>query len=268
MDLREEYERFQKAQQEAPKLIAKAQAYGSTTSDRARAAAARRDADPERMLKKIAEARAKESRDIDRLVPSELQHALLALMRLEINNLLPHPLRGLTECYTDDEAPLAAMLDAQGQAYWGRAPEGGGACWNGKAVDFYGNQILSLDVTDSAEILGKYIVYHTGLSPTKHALATWPKNVSKGPWAWDMIVRGSPWISWEVGGDEVKDEAGNSYSSKRYELAVGKTCGTIHIPVPIATPEHRLAYQNIQMGAGSGTSKDDNGILAQYPRTH
>lgn len=125
MDLREEYERFQKAQQEAPKLIAKAQAYGSTTSDRARAAAARRDADPERMLKKIAEARAKEARDIDRLVPSELQHALLALMRLEINNLLPHPLRGLTECYTDDEAPLVAKLDAQGQAYWGRGPEGG-----------------------------------------------------------------------------------------------------------------------------------------------
>lgn len=125
MDLREEYERFQKAQQEAPKLIAKAQAYGSTTSDRARAAAARRDADPERMLKKIAEARAKEARDIDRLVPSELQHALLALMRLEINNLLPHPLRGLTENFTDDEAPLAAKLDAQGQAYWGRAPEGG-----------------------------------------------------------------------------------------------------------------------------------------------
>lgn len=122
MDLREEYERFQKAQQEAPKLIAKAKAYGSTTSDRARAAAARRDADPERMLKKIAEARAKEARDIDRLVPSELQHALLALMRLEINNLLPHPLRGLTECYTDDEAPLVAKLDAQGQAYWG---EGG-----------------------------------------------------------------------------------------------------------------------------------------------
>lgn len=126
MDLREEYERFQKAQQEAPKLIAKAQAYGSTTSDRARAAAARRDADPERMLKKIAEARAKEARDIDRLVPSELQHALLALMRLEINNLLPHPLRGLTECYTDDEAPLVAKLDAQGQAYWGEEVGSGG----------------------------------------------------------------------------------------------------------------------------------------------
>ena len=127
MDLREEYERFQKAQQEAPKLIAKAKAYGSTTSDRARAAAARRDAGPERMLKKIAEARAKEARDIDRLVPSELQHALLALMRLEINNLLPHPLRGLTECYTDDEAPLVAKLDAEGYAYWGPDMWAGGA---------------------------------------------------------------------------------------------------------------------------------------------
>lgn len=141
MDLREEYERFQKAQQEAPKLIAKAQAYGSTTSDRARAAAARRDADPERMLKKIAEARAKEARDIDRLVPSELQHALLALMRLEINNLLPHPLRGLTECYTDDEAPLVAKLDAQGQAYWG--PDMGAGC-----ASVYSSYFRVVDASD------------------------------------------------------------------------------------------------------------------------
>ena len=264
MDLREEYERFQKAQQEAPKLIAKAQAYGSTTSDRARAAAARRDAGPERMLKKIAEARAKEARDIDRLVPSELQHALLATMRQELKNLLPHPLRGLTENFTDGEAPLAAMLDAQGQAYWGPGGGGGGGGWDGTAVDFYGTNILTVDITDPEAILGKYIVYHTGLSPTKHPSATWPKNISEGPWAWDTEVRGSPWMSWEVGGDEVKDENGNSYSPKRYSLAKGKTCGTIRIPVPIPTK----AYQVIQLGAGTGTSRTDNGILAQYPRTH
>lgn len=141
---------------------------------------------------------------------------------------------------------------------------GGGACWNGTAVDFYGDQILALDVTDSANILGKYIVYHTGLSPTKHPEATWPNGISEGPWAWDMIVRGPPWISWEVGGDEVKKVNGSSYSPKRYELAVGKTCGTIHIPVPI--PDE--AYKVIQLGAGTGTSTTDNGILANYPRTH
>lgn len=141
---------------------------------------------------------------------------------------------------------------------------GGGGGWDGTAVDFYGTNILTVDITDPEAILGKYIVYHTGLSPTKHPAATWPKNISKGPWAWDTEVRGSPWMSWEVGGDEVKDENGNSYSPKRYSLAKGKTCGTIRIPVPIPTK----AYQVIQLGAGTGTSTTDNGILAQYPRTH
>ena len=141
---------------------------------------------------------------------------------------------------------------------------GGGVGWDGTAVDFYGTNILTVDITDPEAILGKYIVYHTGLSPTKHPSATWPKNISEGPWAWDTEVRGSPWMSWEVGGDEVKDENGNSYSPKRYSLAKGKTCGTIRIPVPIPTK----AYQVIQLGAGTGTSRTDNGILAQYPRTH
>lgn len=141
---------------------------------------------------------------------------------------------------------------------------GGGVGWDGTAVDFYGTNILTVDITDPEAILGKYIVYHTGLSPTKHPAATWPKNISEGPWAWDTEVRGSPWMSWEVGGDEVKDENGNSYSPKRYSLAKGKTCGTIRIPVPIPTK----AYQVIQLGAGTGTSTTDNGILAQYPRTH
>ncbi len=264
MNLRAEYEKHLAAQQALPKLEAKARSFGSTTSDRRRAAAARREADPKQFQKKVAEAYAQETRAINSIMPSELQAAVLALVRREMKNMLPHPLRGLTDNYTNYASPLIATLDSAGEAYWGPAPEGGGAYWNGKAVDFYGNQILSLDVTDSAEILGKYIVYHTGLSPTKHPLATWPKDVSEGRWAWDMVVRGSPWISWEVGGDEVKDEAGNSYSPKRYELAVGKTCGTIHIPVPI--PDK--AYKVIQLGAGTGTSTTDNGILAQYPRTH
>jgi hypothetical protein len=71
-------------------------------------------------------------------------------------------------------------------------------------------------------------------------------------------------MSWEVGGDEVKDENGNSYSPKRYSLAKGKTCGTIRIPVPIPTE----AYQVIQLGAGTGTSTDDNGVVANYVRAH
>ena len=141
---------------------------------------------------------------------------------------------------------------------------GGGGGWDGTAVDFYGTNILTVDITDPEAILGKYIVYHTGLSPTKHPSATWPKNISEGPWAWDTEVRGSPWMSWEVGGDEVKDENGNSYSPKRYSLAKGKTCGTIRIPVPIPT----AAYQVIQLGAGTGTSTDDNGVVANYVRAH
>lgn len=139
-----------------------------------------------------------------------------------------------------------------------------GVGWDGTAVDFYGTNILTVDITDPEAILGKYIVYHTGLSPTKHPAATWPKNISEGPWAWDTEVRGSPWMSWEVGGDEVKDENGNSYSPKRYSLAKGKTCGTIRIPVPIPTE----AYQVIQLGAGTGTSTDDNGVVANYVRAH
>ena len=141
---------------------------------------------------------------------------------------------------------------------------GGGEGWDGTAVDFYGRKILTVDITDPEAILGKYIVYHTGLSPTKHPAATWPKNISEGRWAWDTEVRGSPWMSWEVGGDEVKDENGNSYSPKRYSLAKGKTCGTIRIPVPIPTK----AYQVIQLGAGTGTSTDDNGVVANYVRAH
>ena len=147
----------------------------------------------------------------------------------------------------------------------GRGEAGGrGGGWDGTAVDFYGTNILTVDITDPEAILGKYIVYHTGLSPTKHPSATWPKNISEGPWAWDTEVRGSPWMSWEVGGDEVKDENGNSYSPKRYSLAKGKTCGTIRIPVPIPT----AAYQVIQLGAGTGTSTDDNGVVANYVRAH
>lgn len=90
MDLRKEYEQYQQAQRDAPMLAAAAQARNSTTSDR--------------------------------IVPSDVQSALLALMRREIKSLLPHPLRGLTDNFTDDAAPLMASLDAQGQAYWGPAP--------------------------------------------------------------------------------------------------------------------------------------------------
>ena len=261
MDLREEYERFQKAQQAAKTASRQAGRIGATDVDRHRAYAAKQE-----MLRLEGEYR--KSAQLNAVIPAEIQQQLadrlLATMRQELKNLLPHPLRGLTENFTDGEAPLAAMLDAQGQAYWGPGGGGGGGGWDGTAVDFYGTNILTVDITDPEAILGKYIVYHTGLSPTKHPAATWPKNISEGPWAWDTEVRGSPWMSWEVGGDEVKDENGNSYSPKRYSLAKGKTCGTIRIPVPIPTE----AYQVIQLGAGTGTSTDDNGILAQYPRTH
>lgn len=135
MDLLKEYEQYQQAQRDAPMLAAAAQARNSTTSDRARAARARDLADPERLLKRVAEAQAKEARFIDRIVPSDVQSALLSLMRREIKSLLPHPLRGLTDNFTDDAAPLMASLDAQGQAYWGPAPEEGDYAFKITAVE-------------------------------------------------------------------------------------------------------------------------------------
>lgn len=142
MDLRKEYERYLAAQQDAQKLEKAAVARSSTTSDRARAARARNQADPERLLKKVAEARS-----IDRIVPADMQRALLALMRREIKSLLPHPLRGLTDNFTDDAAPLMAALDAQGQAYWGPAPEGGTGTWSGRV---FAGGMLVRDYTRSS----------------------------------------------------------------------------------------------------------------------
>lgn len=100
MNLRAEYEKHLAAQQALQKLDAKARSFGSTTSDRRRAAAARREADPS-------------------IMPSELQAAVLALVRREMKNMLPHPLRGLTDNYTNYASPLIATLDSEGEAYWG-----------------------------------------------------------------------------------------------------------------------------------------------------
>ena len=164
------------------------------------------------------------------------------------------------------DAQVEAMDDDIGEADVPIVRGGGDASsgWSGIAVNFYGFTLLTVDVTDPEAILGKYICYHTGLSPTKHASGVWPKGASSGAWYWDTTVRGSPWMAWEVGGDEIKDGAGNSYTPKRYALAMGKTVGDIHIPVPIPT----AAYKNIQLGAGTGTSTTDNGILGNYVRAH
>lgn len=155
------------------------------------------------------------------------------------------------------EAALASTIDdypEQDDA----APAGAETKWDGKAVNFYGGNLLTVDITDPSAILGKYICYHTGLEPTKHASGVWPKGVSSGAWYWDTSVRGSPWMSWEVA-EEVPDS-----SPTEYRLVAGKTCGTIRIPVPIPTEK----YQVIQLGAGTGASTTDNGVLANYVRTH
>lgn len=119
MNLRAEYEKHLAAQQALQKLDAKARSFGSTTSDRRRAAAARREADPKQFQKKVAEAYAQETRAINSIMPSELQAAVLALVRREMKNMLPHPLRGLTDNYTNYASPLIATLDSEGEAYWG-----------------------------------------------------------------------------------------------------------------------------------------------------
>ncbi len=253
MDLRKEYERYQQAQRDAPKLAAAAKARNSTTSDRARAARARDLADPERLLKRVAEAQAKEARSIDRIVPSDVQRALLALMRREIKSLLPHPLRGLTDNFTDDAAPLMASLDAQGQAYWGPAPEGGTGYWSGVCRDFWGTVLLTVDLTDPTAILGRYICFHTGLSPTKHASGVWPKGLSSGAWSWDTAIRGAPYMAWEVA------EAIPDADPAEYRLIAGKTIGDVRVTIPIPT----AAYQNVQQGSAA-----ENKIVTQYPRTH
>ena len=123
MDLREEYERFQKAQQAAKTASRQAGRIGATDVDRHRAYAAKQE-----MLRLEGEYR--KSAQLNAVIPAEIQQQLadrlLATMRQELKDLLPHPLRGLTENFTDGEAPLAAMLDAQGQAYWGPGGGGGG----------------------------------------------------------------------------------------------------------------------------------------------
>jgi hypothetical protein len=142
--------------------------------------------------------------------------------------------------------------------------DAGSSYWSGVAVDFYGATLITVDLTDPETILGKYFCYHTGLSPTKHADGTWPKGLTAGAWSWCQTVKGSPWMSWEVGGVEIKDESGDSYTPKRYALISGKTVGDIRITVPIPSS----AYQVIQLGAGTGTSTTDNGVLANYTRAH
>lgn len=127
MNLRAEYEKHLAAQQALPKLDAKARSFGSTTSDRRRAAAARREADPKQFQKKVAEAYAQETRAINSIMPSELQAAVLALVRREMKNMLPHPLRGLTDNYTNYASPLIATLDSEGEAYWGPGDGGDSA---------------------------------------------------------------------------------------------------------------------------------------------
>ena len=123
MNLRAEYEKHLAAQQALPKLDAKARSFGSTTSDRRRAAAARREADSKQFQKKVAKAYAQETRAINSIMPSELQAAVLALVRREMKNMLPHPLRGLMDNYTNYASPLIATLDSEGEAYWGPGQE-------------------------------------------------------------------------------------------------------------------------------------------------
>ena len=235
MDLRKEYERYQRAQQDAPKLEAAAHARGSTTSDRARAARARNQADPERLLKKVAEAAAKEARSIDQIVPPDVQRALLALMRREIKSLLPHPLRGLTDNFTDDAAPLMASLDAQGQAYWGKpelaAATGG---WSGRVKELYGPLIALVDVSDASNLHGTHIAYNSGYDAENDPDIGVEKIQIYSRWYWvDVPDQGhpsAPWIVWHVA-DEDLDENGNTYSPKRYKLTTGATVGDICAPI-------------------------------------
>lgn len=222
MDLRKEYERFQQAQQAAPKLEQAAAARSSTTSDRARAARARNQADPKRLLKKVAEAQAKENRFIDRIVPADMQRALMALMRREIKAMLPHPLRGLLDNYTNDEAPLMASLDAQGQAYWG--PAGGGGEWSGRVLDLHGTVIFELDPEASPPVVigNVYLLIDT----TKEGEDAVSFSSSFG-----AVPR---YITYKVG---VSDGNGG------YTKKSGYVCGDIRVPLILGGDEFSVLTQ-------------------------
>jgi hypothetical protein len=125
--------------------------------------------------------------------------------------------------------------------------------WTGICREFFGSVLLTVDLTDPDAILGKYICFHTGISPTKHASGTWPKGLSSGAWSWDTEIRGAPYMAWEVA------EAIPGTSPAEYRLVAGKTVGDIRVTIPIPT----ASYQNIQQGSAS-----ENKIVTQYPRTH
>lgn len=118
------WEEYQAAAQAAKPASRQAGRIGATDVDRHRAYAAKQE-----MLR--LEDEYQKSAQLNAVIPAAIQQQLadrlLATMRQELKDLLPHPLRGLTENFTDDEAPLVAMLDAQGQAYWGPDMWAGGA---------------------------------------------------------------------------------------------------------------------------------------------
>ena len=132
------WEEYQAAAQAAKTASRQAGRIGATDVDRHRAYAAKQE-----MLRLEGEYR--KSAQLNAVIPAEIQQQLadrlLATIRQELKDLLPHPLRGLTENFTDGEAPLAAMLDAQGQAYWG--PGDGG--------DSEGDYAFKLSATENMD---------------------------------------------------------------------------------------------------------------------
>jgi hypothetical protein len=228
MGLREEY----LAAAEAAKTAGRAAGrLGATSVDQARAAAAKQEA--RRLEGEVRKASAAEAR-VPMAVQEMLERRLLATLRQEMRNLLPKPLRGLTTNFTAGEAPLAALLDARGEAYWGPASAvSGSGTWTGRVRELYGPEMQIVDVGDPSEFHGTHICYNSGFSASNDPDIYVVKTTIYGRWAWcdvpDQGYPSAPWIIWHVA-DEILDGNGESYSPKRYRLN-DKTTGDITAPI-------------------------------------
>lgn len=160
----------------------------------------------------------------------------------------------------DDDFPEPASAGIQQDAV-------DSGTWSGIGYDIYEKTLdLSSQIETESNILGTHILYYTGTATvgSSDRVPTGGTSINLAfRWCWfdsATALPGSPWIPFEVA-EEVKDSGGNSYSPKKFRLAVGKTVGDIHISIPIPASK----YMVVQQGDGSSSEK---GLVGQYPRTH
>lgn len=227
------WEEYQAAAQAAKTASRQAGRIGATDVDRHRAYAAKQE-----MLRLEGEYR--KSAQLNAVIPAEIQQQLadrlLATIRQELKDLLPHPLRGLTENYTDDEAPLMASLDAQGQAYWGPAPEGGGGEWSGRVLDLHGTVIFELNPEASPPVVIGNVYLLIDTTKEGEDAVSFSSSVGAVP----------RYITYEVG---VYDGAGG------YTKKSGYVCGDIRVPLILGGDEFSVLTQT------EGTGGIDMGYL-------